>query len=179
MVWETVQQAFRLRNPRGGARIPDRDDRFDKPVDPPLRAELFNLDQLRAHAGDLAGRHQVVEGHGPSKLHRRLDENESVLVNAYDLAAAAVAGGRRVNLALEWLLDNFYLIKEQIIMARRHPPRAYSRQLPRLKNGPRVGYPRVYDIALELITHTDGRIDEENLGTFVSAYQGVAPLRLG
>lgn len=144
-----------------------------------MRAELFNLDQLRAHASELAGRHQIVESHGPSKLHRRLAENEAVLVDAYEVAAAAVAGGRRVNLAVEWLLDNFYLIKEQITMARRHLPRAYSRQLPRLQNGPRAGYPRVYDIALELITHTDGRVDEENLATFVSAYQSVAPLRLG
>src|SRR5580704_9695919 len=179
MVWETVQQAFRLRNPRGGARIPDRSERFSKPTDSPLRAELFNLDQLRAHAIDSAGGHKVVESHGPSKLHRRLDENESVLEDAYEITTAAVASGRRVNLAVEWLLDNFYLIKEQIIMARRHLPRAYSRQLPRLKSGPRAGYPRVYDIALELITHTDGRVDEENLGAFVSAYQSVAPLRLG
>jgi cyclic beta-1,2-glucan synthetase len=179
MVWETVQQAFRLRNPRGGARIPDRDERSSKPVNPSLRAELFNLDQLRAHASDLAGRHKVVESRGPSKLHRRLAENESVLVDAYELTASAAASGRRVNLAVEWLLDNFYLIKEQIIMARRHLPRAYSQQLPRLENGPRAGYPRVYDIAMELITHTDGRVDEENLGAFVSAYQSVAPLRLG
>jgi cellobiose phosphorylase len=179
MVWETVQQAFRLRNPREGARIPDRGGQSGKLTDPPLRAELFNLDQLRAHASDLAAHHKVVESHGPSKLHRRLTENEAVLVDAYELTTAAVASGRRVNLAVEWLLDNFYLIKEQIITARRHLPRAYSRQLPRLESGPRVGYPRVYDIALELITHTDGRIEEENLGTFVSAYQSVAPLRLG
>jgi len=179
MVWETIQQAFRFRNPRGDAWIPDRNERSSKPVDPVLRAELFNLDQLRAHARDLAGRHKVVETRGPSKLHRRLAENESILVDAYELTVAAVASGRRVNLAVEWLLDNFYLIKEQIIMARRHLPRAYSRQLPRLENGPRAGYPRVYDIAMELITHTDGRVDEENLGSFVSAYQSVAPLRLG
>jgi cyclic beta-1,2-glucan synthetase len=179
MVWKTVQQAFRLRNPRDGARIPDRGGRSSKPADPPLRAELFNFDQLRAHASELAGRHKTVEGHGPSKLHRRLAENESVLVDAYELTAAAVAGGRRVNLAVEWLLDNFYLIKEQIVIARRHLPRAYSRQLPWLESGPRAGYPRVYDIVLELITHTDGRVDEENLVAFVSAYQSVAPLRLG
>ncbi len=179
MVWQTVQQAFRLRNPRGGARIPDRDERTGNSANPPLRSELFNLDQLRAHASELAAHHKIATGHGPSKLHRRLTENESVLVDAYEVATATVASGRRVNLAVEWLLDNFYLIKEQIVTARRHLPRAYSRQLPRLENGPRAGYPRVYDIALELITHTDGRVDGENLSTFVSAYQNVAPLRLG
>src|SRR5580700_9331812 len=105
MVWKTVHQAFRLRNPREGARIPNRGGRSSKPADPPLRAELFNLAQLRTHAGELAGHHKVIEAHGPSKLHRRLAENESVLVDAYELTAAAVAGGRRVNLAVEWLLD--------------------------------------------------------------------------
>jgi cyclic beta-1,2-glucan synthetase len=43
---------------------------------------------------------------------------------------------RRITPAAEWLLDNFYLIEEQIQMARRHLPRGYSRELPRLLNGP-------------------------------------------
>ena len=30
----------------------------------------------------------------------------------------------------EWLLDNFYLIEEQIRSARRHLPEDYSRELP-------------------------------------------------
>ena len=38
---------------------------------------------------------------------------------------------RRVTLAAEWLVDNAYLIEEQILMARRHLPRGYSRELPR------------------------------------------------
>ena len=49
----------------------------------------------------------------------------------------------------EWLLDNFYLIEEQIRTARRHLPRGYSRELPRLTEARPAGFPRVYDIALE------------------------------
>jgi cyclic beta-1,2-glucan synthetase len=40
--------------------------------------------------------------------------------------------GCRLTPAAEWMLDNFYLIEEQIQMARRHLPRGYSRELPRL-----------------------------------------------
>ena len=58
-----------------------------------------------------------------------------------------------------WLLDNFYLIEQQIALARRHLPRGYSRQLPRLADGPSAGFPRIYDLALELISHQDGRVD--------------------
>ena len=37
----------------------------------------------------------------------------------------------------------------------------------------------MYDIALEIISHGDGRVDTEGLGRFVAAYQTVSPLKLG
>ena len=58
-------------------------------------------------------------------------------------------------------------------------PRVYSRELPRLLNGPSAGLPRVYDIALETISHGDGRVDPESLSSFVAAYQTVTALKLG
>ena len=79
----------------------------------------------------------------------------------------------------ESLLDNFYLIEEQIRTARRHLPKNYSKELPRLRTGPSMGFPRVYDIALELISHVDGRISAESLTSIVAAYQTVTPLTLG
>src|SRR5208282_5370795 len=87
--------------------------------------------------------------------------------------------GRRITPAGEWLLDNFYLIEEQIQLARRHLPRGYSRELPRLLNGPSAGLPRVYDIVLELISHVDAQIDAEPLSAFIAAYQTVDSLKLG
>src|SRR4030095_16369046 len=41
------------------------------------------------------------------------------------------------------------------------------------------GLPRVYDIALEAISHGDGRLDAESLRRFVAAYQTLTPLKLG
>jgi cyclic beta-1,2-glucan synthetase len=58
-------------------------------------------------------------------------------------------------------------------MARRHLPRGYSRELPRLLNGPSAGLPRVYDIVLELISHVDAQIDAGPLSAFIAAYQTV------
>jgi cyclic beta-1,2-glucan synthetase len=99
----------------------------------------------------------------PDRLLTRLAENEGVLIGACNLLKEAAAANRRIAPAGEWLLDNFYLIEEQIRMARRHLPKGYSRELPRLLNGPLAGFPRVYDIALETISHGDGRIDLESL----------------
>lgn len=78
-----------------------------------------------------------------------------------------------------WLLDNFYLIEEQTQLARRHLPRGYCRELPRLLNGASVGLPRVYDIGLEMISHVDAQIDAEPLRGFIAAYQAVTSLRIG
>jgi len=147
--------------------------------EPPLRDELFSVEQLRQHAIALAGQHQIDPRHGPNRLLLRLADNEQLLVQAYDLVAGAEAGGRRIGPAGEWLLDNFYLIEQQIRLTRLHLPRTYSRELPRLLNGAAAGFPRVYDIALELIAHVDGRVDAEHVSHFVTAYQSVTPLTLG
>ena len=144
-----------------------------------LRSELFSIEQLKRHAVTLAGQHRIDPHPGPDKLLPRLADNERVLLAAYDLVTAAATPGQRIVPAEAWLLDNFYLIEQQIGLARRHLPRGYSRQLPRLADGPSAGFPRIYDLALELISHMDGRVDSDNVTHFVAAYQTVESLQLG
>jgi len=144
-----------------------------------LRSELFSIEQLKRHAATLAGRHRIDPRPGPDRLLPRLADNARVLLAAYDVVTAAATQGQRVVPAEAWLLDNFYLIEQQISLARRHLPRGYSRQLPRLADGPSAGFPRIYDLALELISHMDGRVDSDNATQFVVAYQIVEPLKLG
>ena len=147
--------------------------------EPPLRSELFSSDQMEQHGRTLAGLHTVSPGYAPDKLLTRLAENEDILTETRSLLTEAVSTDRRITPAGEWLLDNFYLLEEQIRTARRHLPKGYSRELPRLKDGLSAGLPRVYDIALETISHSDGRIDPHSLSRFVAAYQTVTVLKLG
>ena len=148
-------------------------------AEPPLRSELFSSDQMKQHGKALAASHKLGLERAPDQLLARLAENEEVLIGACNLLTAAVKANRRIAPAGEWLLDNFYLIEEQIRTAKRHLPKGYSRELPRLLNGPSAGLPRVYDIALETISHGDGRVDPESLSSFVAAYQTVTALKLG
>ena len=147
--------------------------------DLPMRFELFSVAQLEQHAKALAQWHQVNPDRGQDRLLPRLAANEKILLSAYKLVAAAVEQKRPISPASEWLLDNFYLIEEQIRTARQHMPTGYSRELPWLVNGPSAGYPRVYDLALELISHVDGRINVVSLQSFISAYQQERHLKLG
>jgi cellobiose phosphorylase len=127
----------------------------------------------------MAGRHKIDDNPGPDKLLPRLADNERVLLEAYDIVTSAVVPGQRIVSAEVWLLDNFYLIEQQIELARRHLPIGYSRQLPRLANGLSAGFPRIYDLALELISHMDGRVDHDNTTHIIAAYQTVESLQMG
>ncbi|HSB96130.1 MAG TPA: glucoamylase family protein, partial [Spongiibacteraceae bacterium] len=143
----------------------------------PLRSELFSADQMDLHARRLAAAHKLSTAPAADRLLTRLAENEAVLVDVCTQLAQLI--DRQFIPAAEWLLDNFYLIEEQIRTARRHLPKGYSRVLPRLASGPSAALPRVYDIALEAISHGDGRVDLEVLHRFVMSYQSITPLTLG
>ncbi len=147
--------------------------------EPLLRSELFSADRMEQHGKSLAAAHRLAPGRASDRLLTRLAENEAILVEVCDLLTAAVTANDRISPASEWLLDNFYLIEEQIRTAKRHLPKGYSRELPRLANGPSARLPRVYDLALEAISHGDGRVDAEGLSRFVAAYQTVTPLKVG
>lgn len=145
----------------------------------PLRAELFSADQMEQHGEFLASLHKNANMRGVDHLLPRLADNERVLIQACKLLAEAIETERRITPAGEWLLDNFYLVQEQIRIARLHLPKRYSWELPRLTAGLSAGFPRVYDIALEAVSHGDGRIDTESLARFVAAYQRSSALTLG
>ena len=148
--------------------------------EPPLRSELFSADQMVQHGKNLATSHKLESKHvADERLLTRLAENEVVLLEVRNIVTEAVKANRQITPAGEWLLDNFYLIEEHIHTGKKHLPKGYSRELPRLLNGPSKGFPRVYDIALETISHGDGRVDPETLSRFVAAYQEVTALKLG
>lgn len=144
-----------------------------------FRAELFGVSQLENHAKILAAGHEVEVTRGHERLLHKLSESERSIHHSHQIVANSVRLGRRIAPAAEWFLDNYHLIQEQIELTRAHLPPVYSRELPRLKSGPRKGFPGIYDVVLELVRHTDGQIDKANLSRFINAYQEVRPLTLG
>jgi cyclic beta-1,2-glucan synthetase len=145
----------------------------------PLRSELYSREQLVRHGAVLAAAHKLLPVKSNDQLLKRLDDNEHILNEVRNMLVESLGSERTVTPAAEWLLDNFYLIEEQILIARTHLPKGYSEGLPCLAVGNSAGLPRVYDIALEIISHSDGRVDEESLNSFIGAYQNSTILTLG
>jgi cyclic beta-1,2-glucan synthetase len=145
----------------------------------PFRSELYSSDQLNSHGKTIASTHQLQAARTSDHLLKRLADNEDTLLEVRNLLVGNIKTGKAISPGAEWLIDNFYLIEEQVVLARRHLPKGYSETLPVLANGRFAGVPRVYDIVLEIISHSDGRVDAHNLGSFVAAYQTTTELTLG
>ena len=97
----------------------------------PLRAELLNAEQMEERGRELAAEHKArASRFTANPLLQRLSENSDVIRECCRVLADAIKDNQKVTPAGEWLLDNLYLIDEQIRTARRHLPRRYSWQLP-------------------------------------------------
>lgn len=147
----------------------------------PLRAEILTAERLADEARRIASE-QAWETPSAAR--------STPLIGLIERAAASLAqdNGDLVAMvradiaappAAEWLLDNYYLIEEQVLLVREDLPAGYGAELPRLTRGDHQGFPRIYEALEFLVEHTDSRVDEEQLVAFVSAYQEVSPLTIG
>jgi len=152
-----------------------------KTTEQPLRGEILNIERLEERAKGLAASFTVTRN--PRRRARRffprLRDNARVLREAYRIMADDVHRGVAVSPAAEWLLDNFHLIETEIRGILHTLPRQYYLELPKLASRDLAGTARIYAMALELIRHSDGRLDRHRLTRFVVAYQTVAPLTIG
>lgn len=157
------------------ARTPDR-----TPDDEPLRMDPLSPERLSSHATRIAGDHEVGRTRRRIQpLSPRLQKDRRVLEYVRHALSVAVKVQEGLTAGAEWLLDNAYLIQGQIAEIQRNLPLDYYRGLPLIASGPLTGLPRVHSIALELVTHLDGRLDQESIVAFLHAYQRVSPLTIG
>ena len=148
----------------------------------PIRGEVLGVDRLAERARTVARQQRIlpaVRRRGPGPLLLRLDDTRRVLADVHHALADAAAREVDISSAGEWLLDNYYIVQEHMREVRMSLPSRYYQELPKLANGKLSGYPRVYELAIELIAHTEGRLDLENISLFTREYQRVASLRLG
>src|SRR4026208_1026186 len=148
----------------------------------PIRGEVLGADRLAKHARTIARKHRLLppkKQRGPGPLLLRLDDSRRVLNEIHDRLAEAAERGVDISPAGEWLLDNSYIVQEQIREIRTNLPGGYYQELPKLANGTLAQYPRVYDVAIELIAHTEGHLSLEKITLFVREYQKVAKLSMG
>src|SRR5581483_11768619 len=146
--------------------------------DAPLRAELFGLERLEAHAHTLAQSAKARTEPGVSLL-RWFEQQSEAFLRTYEAIKTAYRTEKSFGADAEWLLDNVRIIQDALREVGTDLPRGYYKLLPKLIDGPWRGYPRIFALALDLIRHCDSSLDETIITRFLQAYQTVTPLTIG
>ncbi len=157
-------------------------DRAGEELVGPIRGEVLGAERLGERARAVARGHHLLPAQkqrGPGPLLLRLDDTKAVLDRVYQELNHGAERGLDISPAGDWLLDNFYIVQEHIREIRTNLPKGYYEELPKLATGSLTGYPRAYEVAIELIAHTEGHLDLDNITLFVREYQTVTALRMG
>ena len=101
----------------------------------------------------------------------QMNENFVFISSVYKGLNEDIQKKHALHSSAEWLLDNFYIIEEQVKVLRRELTKKSYPRLPVLQAGPFKGYARIFAIVAELVAHTDGQVDEVILADYLKAYQ--------
>ena len=136
----------------------------------------LNHDELLSYAEHLSQNHTLSKKAGNiDHLMRHLDGNYRYINATYK--ALSTSEVQRSVPAAEWLLDNFYLIEQQYKETKQNINRKFYRELPILDEGNFGGYPRIYAVIVELLSHNDSSADKNILIEFLNSYQSYATLK--
>ncbi|MFX0549952.1 GH36-type glycosyl hydrolase domain-containing protein [Hathewaya histolytica] len=104
-------------------------------------------------------------------LMKNLDHSFNNIVTTYNFMEKEVRDKKVIVPAAEWLLDNLYLIEKEYKNVKESLPKSYYKELPLMQNGMLRGYPKAYHIAVQIVSHTEGEIDEDIIKRFIISYQ--------
>ena len=137
----------------------------------------LNADELMLYAERLSKQHEISDKRGNKKrLIQGLKANYQYISQTYESLMLLTDKGKPTVPAGEWILDNFYIIEKQIKETISNLKTGKIPRLPVLLNTSLKGYPRIYAIILELVTHCDSRIHFNILSRFISIYQNTHAL---
>jgi cyclic beta-1,2-glucan synthetase len=144
------------------------------------QAVSFSTDYLKKSAVNLAKSHDaIMQGHDVKKVKQILDQSKEVLLEAYRTLSRLAKSEQDISPAAEWIIDNFYIIQEQMVQMEVDFPKEYQISIPVLRNTEYKGLPRVYEIILNFLTHTDNLLDVDALSEYIQNYQEEETLTLG
>ena len=128
-------------------------------------------DELERHAENLAKSQETIKKkYAIKRVTKRLETKFESILLTYEKFNKDVSTSFPIPPAAEWLLDNFYIIEEQKCIITRELC-GVKQALPVISEGAYAGFPRIYALAIEIVSHIDGNANEKIIRDFVTAYQ--------
>ena len=156
----------------------------------PENSSSSKTEQIQWLANALASTYQETTRGKPGRVRkddlpgqdlpgRDLAQYESWLAEAHRYFGEALHQEVSLSYASEWILDNYYIIRQAIQQIKEDLPSGFYKQLPRLTSGPAKDFPRIYAIARAVLTHQHLLLEPIDLQTILIEYQERVPLTMG
>ena len=140
----------------------------------------FSPAQIAEYAFHFARKQKVdPQLQSGTELLKRLKRSSRWVKSACADMAAARRLEQKATLVADWILDNEYILERNTRDVLRNLPQRYYRQLPVLASEPFCGMPYIYGLAKNLVSHTELRLDRDNILAFIQAYQTEHVLTIG
>jgi len=104
---------------------------------------------------------------------------ESWLAEAHRYFRETSHQNETLSYASEWVLDNYYIIRQALKQIKEDLPSGYYRQLPKLTGGPLKDFPRIYAVARAVLSYQHLLLDPIDLQTILIQFQEDVPLTMG
>ncbi|AWZ47783.1 cyclic beta 1-2 glucan synthetase [Clostridiaceae bacterium 14S0207] len=140
---------------------------------------IKHKDSLEKHAENISTSLTEESGNVNRKnLIKNLNLNFQQIIKVHNFFDKEVNGKKDVLSSSEWLLDNLYLIEKDYKGIKTSMPRRYYGKLPIIKSGFMKGYPRVYYLAVQMVSHTEGDLNVHIIENFISSFERSSTLTM-
>ena len=157
----------------------------------PGNSTASNTELIQDLVNALASNYREVQvtlphGRGPQTTSSRgdlsgvdLELYNSWLSEAHGFFRDASLQKAALSYASEWVLDNYYIIRQALQQIKEDLPSGYYRQLPKLTHGPMKDLPRIYAIARAILSYQHLLLDPIGLQAILIQLQERVPLTMG
>ena len=155
-----------------------------------LNPSVTKTEQIQDLVNTLVSSYQLVDSETRGKKSKPvglerdlaghdLELYESWLAEAHRYFREASQQKLPLTYASEWILDNYYIIRQALQQIKEDLPASFFHQLPRLVGNPLKGYPRIYAIARTILANQHLLLDPVDLQTVIIQFQERVLLTMG
>ena len=137
-----------------------------------ISGTLLDNVQLEKYMEKIASEHNICNC-SDSKTYplQTLKNKYHIILETYNLLSRHIKLGIKIHSAGEWILDNFYIIEENVKAIQKELTLKKYKEMPGISNGKYKGFSRTYVLASEIVAFTDCKIDADNVNFCLKAYQ--------
>ena len=137
-----------------------------------ISGTLLDNVQLEKYMEKIASEHNVCNYSDADTYPLQTLKNKyHIILETYNLLSKHIKMGIKIHSAGEWILDNFYIIEENVKAIQKKLTIKRYKQMPGISSGKYQGFARCYVLASEIVAFTDSKIDSENVNFCLKAYQ--------